>query len=327
MAEATEISRKRLSCVARLDLLDQRRGVKHVVAVLRGANTEAIRTWRHDQLSTYGLLKDIAENVLTNLVFQLIDLGLIDRTGGEYPLLVLGKTAGGVLRGEAEVELVDPRVGGSAKPRAAEDSWEGVDRGLFERLRTLRSEIARERSVPAYVVFGDASLRSMARIRPSTPQTFRDVHGVGEKKLADLGPRFIAAIVTYCAENELELDQAESGSSGPAIVVPKNSRPNPQRDKAMTMFSVGASIDVVAGATERALSTVSGYLVQYIEMHKPRSVKPWVDEATYEIVATAMDEVGTEGLRPIFEHLDEQVPYETIRIVAAHLQARCDSES
>ncbi len=327
MDEATEISRKILSCVARLDLLDQRRGVKHVVAVLRGANTEAIRSWRHDQLSTYGLLKEIAENVLTNLVFQLVDLGLIDRTGGEYPLLVLGKTAGAVLRGEAEVQLVDPRVGGSAKPRAAEDSWEGVDRGLFERLRALRSEIARERSVPAYVVFGDASLRSMARIRPSTPQIFRTVHGVGEKKLADLGPQFIGAIVTYCAENDLEMDQAGTGSGGPTIVVPKNSRPNPQRDKAMTMFGEGAAIDEVANATGRAMSTVSGYLVQFIEIYKPQCVKPWVDEATYEIVATAMEEVGMEGLRPIFEHLDEQVPYDTIRIVAAHLQARCDSES
>ena len=167
----------------------------------------------------------------------------------------------------------------------------------------------------------------MARVRPSTPQTFRNVHGVGEKKLADLGPQFIAAIVTYCAENDLEMDQDATGSSGQAIVVPKNSRPNPQRDKAMAMFGEGAAIDEVAKATGRAVSTVSGYLVQYIEMHKPQNVRPWVDEATYEVVATAMDEVGTEGLRPIFEHLDEQVPYETIRIVAAHLQVRCDSES
>lgn len=167
----------------------------------------------------------------------------------------------------------------------------------------------------------------MARIRPSTPQIFRDVHGMGDRKLADLGPQFIAAIVTYCAENDLEMDQAGSGSSGPAIVVPKNSRPNPQRDKAMTMFGEGAAIDAVAKATERAISTVSGYLVQYIDMHKPQSVKPWVDESTYGVVATAMDEVGMEGLRPIFVHLDEQVPYDTIRIVAAHLQVRCDSES
>ena len=327
MADSTAIARKILSCVARLDLMDQRMGVVHTASILRGANTEAIRKWRHDQLSTYGLLKDLGEKVVLNLVYQLIDLELIDRTGGDRPVLAPSKSAGAVLRGEEEVQLVDPQVGGGAKPQAAGDSWEGVDRGLFEALRNVRKEIAQERAVPAYVIFGDATLRSMARIRPSTPQTFRDVHGVGEKKLADLGPRFLAAIVTYCAENELEMDQAGTGLSGPAIVVPKNSRPNPQRDKAMKMFSDGATIDVAAAATKRAQSTVSGYLEQYIEVHKPSSVATWVDERTYDMISAAIDAVGMDALRPIFEHLDEQVSYETIRIVAAHLRVRCAAES
>ena len=218
-------------------------------------------------------------------------------------------------------------VGIGAKPQAAGESWEGVDRGLFEQLRNLRREIAQERSMPAYVIFGDATLRLMARIRPSTPETFRNVHGVGEKKLADLGPRFLAAIVTYCAEHEVEMDQAGTGLSGPAIVVPKNSRPNPQRDKAMKMFRDGATIDMVAAATKRAQSTVSGYLEQYIEVHKPSSVATWVDERTYDMISAAIDVVGMDALRPIFVHLDEQVPYETIRIVAAHLRVRCAAES
>ncbi len=307
--------------------MDQRMGVVHVVSILRGANTEAIRKWRHDQLSTYGLLKDLAEKVVLNLVYQLIDLGLIRRTSGDRPVLAPSKFAAAVLRGEEEVELVDPQVGGGAKPQAAGDSWEGVDRGLFEELRNLRREIAQERAVPSHVIFGDPTLRSMARIRPSTPETLRAVHGLMEKKLADLGPRFMAAIVTYCAESELEMDQAETGSSGPAIVVPKNSRPNPQRDKAMKMFSDGATIEVVAAATERAQSTVSGYLEQFIEEHKPSSIATWVDERTYDTVSAAIDAVGMDALRPIFVHLDEQVPYETIRIVAAHLRVRCAAES
>ncbi len=327
MADSTAIARKILSCVARLNLMDQRRGVQHIVNVLRGANTEAIRNWRHDQLSTYGLLNDLAEKIVVNLVYQLIDLGLIERPGGEYPVLTPSKFAGAVLRGEEEVQLVDPQAGAVAKPQAAGESWEGVDRGLFEHLRNLRREIAQERAVPAYVIFGDASLRSMARIRPNKPQTFRSVHGVGEKKLGDLGPQFMAAIVTYCAENELAMDQVGTGSSGPDIVVPKNSRPNPRRDQAMKMFGEGATIDVVAAATKRAQSTVFGYLAQFIEEWRPSSVAPWVDERTYDRVSAAIDAVGMDALRPIFVHLDEQVPYETIRIVAAHLRVRCAAES
>ena len=69
-----------------------------------------------------------------------------------------------------------------------------MDRELFERLRELRRELADEKSVPAYVVFGDASLRDMARQRPATPAEFLEVHGVGQKKAADYGEVFLAAI-------------------------------------------------------------------------------------------------------------------------------------
>ncbi len=89
------------------------------------------------------------------------------------------------------------------------------------------------------------------------------------------------------------------------------------------MSGEGATIDVVAVATERAQSTVFGYLAQYIEVHKPSSVGPWVDEQTYDTVSAAIDAVGMVTLRPIFVHLDEQIPYETIRLVAAHLRVRC----
>jgi ATP-dependent DNA helicase RecQ len=77
---------------------------------------------------------------------------------------------------------------------------------LFESLRLLRREIARERSVPAYVLFSDATLRDMARLRPGSPAALLRVRGVGERKVADLGQRFLEEIVTYCRENRLPLD-------------------------------------------------------------------------------------------------------------------------
>ena len=317
MADSTAIARKILSCVARLDLMDQRRGVKHIVNVLRGANTEAVRHWRHDQLSTYGLLKDLAEKVVMNLVYQLIDLGLIDRTGGEYPVLAPSKSAGAVLRGEEEVPLVDPQVGAVAKPQAAGDSWEGVDRGLFEHLRNLRREIAQERSVPAYVIFGDTSLRSMARIRPSTPEIFRNVHGVGQTKLADLGPTFGEAIKAYCQEHDLATDVA-------VIVQPERAqptKPNPEKEEAMRMFARGASVEAVARSTGRKPSTVFGYLDEFVQAQRPDRVDAWVNDAIYKRVAEAAAVLAADRLRPIYEYLDETVPYEIIRVVVAHQRA------
>jgi ATP-dependent DNA helicase RecQ len=85
-------------------------------------------------------------------------------------------------------------------------SWESVDTGLFETLRNLRREIANQRNVPAYVLFSDATLRDMARLRPGTSTALLSVRGVGERKLADLGERFLEEIKNYCHAKRLPLD-------------------------------------------------------------------------------------------------------------------------
>ena len=105
-----------------------------------------------------------------------------------------------VLRGERPVQLVDPEQGTVRRARAADESWEDVDRGLFEHLRALRRRLAAERGVPAYVIFGDATLRELARARPTALGAMAGLRGVGVKKLADLGPVFTEAIRSYVAD-------------------------------------------------------------------------------------------------------------------------------
>lgn len=192
--DATVTAQKILSCVARL-----RRGfgVVHVVDVLAGAETERMRQWGHDQLSTYGLLKDTPRKTLTNWVYQLVDLGLLARTDDERPVLQLNDASWKVMRGERSVRLMRTRAETVAKTRAAIQSWEGVDRDLFEHLRDVRRELAQQRGVPAYVIFNDAALRDMARKRPTTPDEFLAVHGVGDAKLEQFGARFIAEIRSH----------------------------------------------------------------------------------------------------------------------------------
>jgi len=180
-----------LSCVARVD---QRYGMGHVVDVLRGADTERVRSLGHHQLSTYGLLKDRDRKEVMNLTFQLLDQGLLARSEGEYPVLLLNDASLEVMRGERAVQLVPVRVKRARTTKREAASWEGVDRDLFERLRELRTRLARERDVPPYVIFSDASLRDMARKQPSSADELLAVHGVGDKKLADLGEAFLAAI-------------------------------------------------------------------------------------------------------------------------------------
>src|SRR5437588_851505 len=83
-------------------------------------------------------------------------------------------------------------------PRRSCRAWDGVDRTLFEAMRRLRVELAGERQVPPYVIFSDATLRELARVRPSTPERMRLVSGVGDAKLRDFGGRFLKVIAEHC---------------------------------------------------------------------------------------------------------------------------------
>ena len=185
------IGQKILSSVIRQE---QRFGADYTVKVLRGSSEQRILDNRHDQLSTYGLLAEEDVRVVRGWVEQLVAQGFLAKVG-EYNVLILTESGRQLLAGEVTPRLLKPaRVARARKSRAHDDSWEGVDRDLFERLRELRRELADEKSVPAYVVFGDASLRDMARQRPATPAEFLEVHGVGQKKAADYGEVFLAAI-------------------------------------------------------------------------------------------------------------------------------------
>ena len=202
MTDSTVTAQKILSCVARTE---QRFGAEHIVDVLLGADTERVRRWSHQEVSTYGLLKGVERKALTNMLYQLVDSGLLDRTEDDRPVLRLNPASWEVLRGKREVTLLQPKTK-VRKTRFDETSWEGVDRGLFERLRALRHELADARNVPAYVLFSDATLRDMARLRPGNPASLLRVRGVGERKVADLGPQFLALIAGYCIEHGLSMD-------------------------------------------------------------------------------------------------------------------------
>ena len=204
VADGTVAAQKILSCVARAG---ERFGAEHIIDILLGADTERVRRWHHERLSTYGLLKGTGRKPVNNMIYQLIDAGLLERTADERPVLRLNDASWAVMRGKQTVRLLQPKVD-VTKTRFDEESWEGVDRGLFDSLRTLRRQVADERSVPPYVLFSDATLRDMARARPGSPGAFLDVRGIGERKLADLGPRFLEHIAAYCREHQLALDAA-----------------------------------------------------------------------------------------------------------------------
>ena len=188
LPDATVIAQKILSCVARVG---ERFGVRHVCEVLRGAKTEGVLRHGHDRLSTFGLLVNLEQRTAENLVHQLLDQGLLARTPGDRPVVTLNDKSWEVLRGTREVVLLEPRAGKARTTQAEADDWEGVDRGLFERLRKWRRRVAEARGKPAWTVLDDKALRAIARHKPASPAALLRCKGIGEKRLADFGPAIL----------------------------------------------------------------------------------------------------------------------------------------
>jgi ATP-dependent DNA helicase RecQ len=198
VADPAVVARKILSCVARVG---QRFGVAQVANVLCGSESEQVTARGHHRLSTFGLLRDRPSAEVRGYIEQLVAEGLLRQTDDAFSVLVLTdkgvellKDAGAapglaLARQRRPVKDRLPR-----RARVETESWQGVDRALFERLRAVRLEVARARGVPPYVIFHDTTLREMARLRPASIDALRGVYGVGARKAEDLGEIFLAAI-------------------------------------------------------------------------------------------------------------------------------------
>ncbi len=196
------VAQKILSCVLRLG---QRFGGAYTAMVLTGSRDQRILDNGHDTLSTYGLLSEHDSHAVQNWIEQLTGQGFLEKTG-DYNVLVVTTEGRRVLKGEVTPRLLRPTQKPERKAKVATDAWQGVDRRLFETLRMVRGALARERGIPAFVIFGDAALRDMARRRPSTLQAFLEVKGVGQTKARQYGRIMVERIRAHCIEHAIEMD-------------------------------------------------------------------------------------------------------------------------
>jgi ATP-dependent DNA helicase RecQ len=172
-------------------------GLNHLVDVLVGRKNEKIERWNHDSLSTYGIGRDIARERWIAIGRELQRLDLVRATPGLRSVLEMTERGRKVLLERQPVELTVDVTPTHTSGVVTADTSDGYDPDVFETLRTLRKQVADERDVPAYVIFPDTTLRTMARDLPKTLDEMRRVPGVGDKKLADFGEIFLAALAPF----------------------------------------------------------------------------------------------------------------------------------
>jgi len=199
------VGQKILSCVFRVHQVSGIGfGAGHVANVLKGNLTDQVETWGHHGLSTFGLMANESLAFIRYMIEQLIGQGFLQREG-EFSTLALTDPAKKVLRGEVSPVLIKLLVAAKKKEitqkgrRKKQEEWAEVDQELFQVIRRKRAELARNQGVPAFVIFGDKSLREMARIKPVTKEDFAAVYGVGDHKLRVYAEAFIGAIKKYIA--------------------------------------------------------------------------------------------------------------------------------
>src|SRR5437764_4807658 len=199
--DGTIPAQKFLSCVHRIHAKSGFGfGLNHVADVLRGADTEAIRQRSHNELSTYGIGRELKREAWQAIGRELLRLGLIECAPGKFATLNLTPGGRDVLRNRKPITLTKPIevVARNQKARAGAIECDEV---LFELLRGLRRKLADERNLPAYVIFSDVSLREMARNYPTTATEFRRIPGVGEQKLKDFADASLGEIKNYLDVN------------------------------------------------------------------------------------------------------------------------------
>ena len=313
VADPLVLAQKIVSCVVRLN---QRFGAEYTALVLTGSKEERITAAGHDQLSTFGLLKKEPKKAVREWIDQLLGQGFLRKA--EFGVLQVTSEGRRMLKGELQPRLLRPAAPKSKRGRGeADEGWTGVDRELFERLRQLRAEVAEARNVPPYVVFSDATLRDLARRRPSNREKLLTIRGVGQMKADVFGPAFLEVIRRESAERDLARDV------GCEQTVPVEEAPRDLSAGALAafpLFDQRLGIEEVVRQTGRANSTVVGYLVDYLRTKKISDPGGWVDAETAARIEVAAGEVGAELLRPIRDRVGEDVSYDAIRIVVECLR-------
>ncbi|OYV06845.1 MAG: DNA helicase RecQ [Verrucomicrobiales bacterium VVV1] len=321
--DATLDCRKFLSCVFRVRQLSGfTTGLQHIADVLCGANTEKIRRWKHDTLSTYGIGKETPRAEWVALGRQLLRMDLLQQSQDGFSTIGLTDSGLAALKDGRNFTLT--RAPESVREASATSVAKAgdipCDEGLFAELRAKRKELADARDVPSYVVFSDVTLRHMARSYPSDAAGMLKIPGVGEKKFADFGAPMLEIIADWLALHPRQ----SFGSLRAAAPVRKMQTEGALNGTALATlerFKAGLDLEAIAKERDLSLSTIESHLAKAVESGEridPRGIYTVTEESEMRRAFEGHDGIA---LSPIFEKLGGRISYGKLKLFLAFEQA------
>lgn len=305
--DATVTAQKILSCVWRLN---QNVGIRMVCDVLRGSKNEALLSRGYDQLSTYGLLKDMSEAEVRYSIDSLVNLGYLVQSDGDYPVLKWTDKAQSVIKAQQTV-LFRKKVFKEVKdvPKSREIAALDFDPAFFEALRELRTKIARVEQVPPYVVFSDRALQEMAAHLPQSQEEFGRINGVGPIKWLKYGEKFLQLILAN--PNVKRIPQTVFAP------VKKAQGASESRRLTVSLYTQGRSIEEIMEDRQLSQGTIIGHLAEAMQEGLELDITSIVTQEHQDAIREAISKVGPERLTPIKQILPPEYTYDEIRLVLA----------
>jgi len=320
--DGTLAAQKFLSCVYRIhEQSGFSVGVNHVIEVLTGADTEKVRKFEHQNLSTYNIGGEHTRAEWGAIGRELIRLGLLLQNTAKFSVIELTDDGMAALKSRRKITLTKP-VAAPAPDREKHRAGEiACDEALFEKLRSLRKKLADERGVPPYIVFSDVALRQMARFYPQSDSEFSRISGVGEKKLREFGRDFLGEVAKHLQTNARQIF-ADDSFEAPAAPAPRRSMLTDTVRETLDYFREGKTIGEIARQRGVVESTIYNHLEIAIQVGEAIDVNSIVSAEAMAEIAAAFQQRGFGSLASVVEHFGGKYNYGQCRLVRATLQMK-----
>lgn len=315
--DATEIAKKILSAVVRTKNMF---GKNYVIDVLTGSKNQKVLRNNHQELSVFGIVNDFSNHELGQIITQLVNLGYLFKTDGQYPILSITKKGAKFLTSQEKLEIKKPHADLVYKEKKKKGNIDyNID--LFEVLRGLRKSKAEELNVPPFVIFGDKTLQEMSYYFPSNKDDLLKITGVGAKKLEQFGEEFLGVINKFKKENKIkEVELPKKVKEIEALEV-KMAKPQFYL-KTKELLAKKIPINRIAKNQNLAQGTIVNHIEKMIDVGEKLDLEYLkLPRDRYAIMKEAFLEIGDEKLKPVFEYLNGKYSYDELKLVRVLLRS------
>jgi ATP-dependent DNA helicase RecQ len=318
LKEATVVAQKILSAVVRLK---ESFGMRYVVDVLRGSNSEKMRE-EHKSLSVYGIGKDMSKEEWTHYTKELLHYQYLEQSDGQYPVLKLTQKGRDVLFKKEQIYLTAP-IHIEIQNEPVVYQQHPYEKDLFENLKQLRNKIAREENVPPYVIFSDSTLLDLATYLPLTKTDLLKISGFGTFKTEKYGEPFLETVQDYCIGYKLatRIDLKQPKKERRQKTTAPVERATDTRRVSFTLFKQGKTLAEIAEERSLSVNTIESHL-SYFVSSRDLEIDDIVDAHKQTAIQKAIAKFGlSNGLKVLKENLPEEITYGEIKMVLAAMEA------